>query len=603
MRLWQCGDRILNIKLKNGGLKRTSLGWSRSCWMPWPRLYFTTFDGLEHIEWGVDIGTSLCPTLEFNLLPKTLKRLHLSCDDVFLVLRKQNVHMNDLLPMLHTLRLSGSRLCEENLKNFPPNLIELYVDSVKEKIESSTIFCDLPRTIQRLTLRFEIEDESEHGNDLPTELLSLDIYSLSCKFNWLSKLPMSLKSLNMDSISFKAVWDTLPPQLEELKLGDWSPICLARLPQSLKILELREICNINSEVNPISLPKNLTRLSLQEGEMSPSVLQRLPVTLTDLEVDVSTTCPDVLSLLHPQMTTIRLVRAPRSGLSKLNIFPFPTQLQCLRIYYINDDICAVLPPGLQMLDVEEGLITTTGASKLPKSLTSLKTPLNVFDKNESMSYLRHISRLDLTSAYTPLDEPNENWLSSLLPSSSPTLTQDFVYGCTNDIYDNVINYHLTSLAFDGSRWGLSKCSHVQEPFFASLQKFKNLKTLSIQDCHPISSDWLCLIPKNVTDLKVHSLSTFPTANQLSMLPTSLKYLDLDVQDPRSKIRVRKCYWTDEDLQSLPRSLHKFLINTSNFTHLTQRMYDYLPPNLQESSLKYKTVEKIINFIPPMNRLY
>ena len=89
VRLWQCGDRILNVKLKNGGLKRTSLCWSRSCWMPWPRWFFTTLDSLQHIEWGVDEHFSLCPTLEFNLLPKTLKCLHLDCDDVFIRLRMQ----------------------------------------------------------------------------------------------------------------------------------------------------------------------------------------------------------------------------------------------------------------------------------------------------------------------------------------------------------------------------------------------------------------------------------------------------------------------------------------------------------------------------------
>jgi len=113
----------------------------------------------------------------------------------------------------------------------------------------------------------------------------------------------------------------------------------------------------------------------------------------------------------------------------------------------------------------------------------------------------------------------------------------------------------------------------------------------------------------VTDLTVYSLSTFPTASQLSMLPTCIKYLDLDVSIDNVDAYDHKCDWTDETLQSLPRSLYVFYINAMHFPNLTKRMYEYLPPNLQDSSLtnyimNYESDEdSFIDFKSPLDRLH
>jgi len=260
-------------------------------------------------------------------------------------------------------------------------------------------------------------------------------------------------------------------------------------------------------------------------------------------------------------------------------------------------MCAMLPPGLQVLHLDKGLITTKGSSKLPKSLTYLFACLNVFDNNESLSYLRHISEIYLSRRETAVGDLNSNWLSSLLPSSSPTFNRDWVSGRT-DICDN--NYHLTSLHLCGADliWDESSSTpHVQKPLFDTLHKFKNLTTLQIEYCQGISNNWLCLIPRTVTFLKLY-LRTFPSAKQLSMLPPCLHHFGLHVGDPDSE-----CGWTDEILQALPRSLHTFWISVREFPNLTKRMYEYLPLNLQHSSMKYNCVDSNIDFIPPLDRLY
>ena len=194
---------------------------------------------------------------------------------------------------------------------------------------------------------------------------------------------------------------------------------------------------------------------------------------------------------------------------------------------------------------------------------------------------------------------NEDWLSSLLPSPSlPTPNDDIcVSGCT-DVYENHNNNHLTSLTLVGGSIRVI-CPHVQKPFFDSLQKFKNLKVLYISHCGGISSDWLCLIPQNVIDLSIQYRSSAPTANQLSTLPTCIKYVSLQFGDENDF----ECDWTDEILQSLPRSLHRFEIDASDFLNLTQRMHEYLPPNLQDSSLYYNAEDTINYFISPLDRLY
>ena len=155
-----------------------------------------------------------------------------------------------------------------------------------------------------------------------------------------------------------------------------------------------------------------------------------------------------------------------------------------------------------------------------------------------------------------------------------------------------------------ARGSPSNLPHVEhptiqvEPLFDSLQKFKNLNRLQMADCGSISSDWLSLIPSNVTHLNL-CLSTSPTANQLSMLPACIRYMNLCIGD---KVDLG-CDWTDEILQSLPRSLHGFWINAGDFPNLTQRMYEYLPPILSYSPLRYMIGDFYTDFIPPLDRLY
>ena len=250
----------------------------------------------------------------------------------------------------------------------------------------------------------------------------------------------------------------------------------------------------------------------------------------------------------------------------------------------------MLPAGLLTIKLEEGQLTRKGASKLPKSLTSLSAYFDVFDKKKTMSYLWYIPNIKLGRSLDSRRKTlsKSKWLSSLLPSPSSAYNRNCISGCTDLSH---YNHHLTTLSIDVGRH-LAKSS-----YFESLPKFKNLNTLWLFFPGCIPSDVLCLIPENVTDLRLDLVATFPKASQLSKLPTRLRCLHLV---PSSKGRI--CPWNDKDLQSLPRSLQVLKVY-GEFLHLTHRMYDYLPPNLQDSSLKHKTKDAFIDFIPPLDRLY
>lgn len=244
----------------------------------------------------------------------------------------------------------------------------------------------------------------------------------------------------------------------------------------------------------------------------------------------------------------------------------------MKIHHINDDLCALLPAGILALSMEEGLIRTKGASQLPRSLKTLKTYFEVFENNQVISYLGHISKLELkTAQLEPRGGLDEYWLSSLLPSRSCS-KEGHLYDCASD---DDGNQHLTSLVVQGVEGKINRF-YAQEPFFKALLEFKNLRTLKIRWHRDISSDWLRLIPKNVTSLSIESLNAYPSAAQLSTLPNSLTYLNLDVER-------ESCDWKDETLQSLPGSLQVFWINGS-FPSMTRRAYEYLPPNVHSSFL-------------------
>lgn len=602
LRLWQCGDRILNTKLANGGLKSTSLHWSSASWMPWPCEFFAISTQLSSIAWNVDSRTSLCPSLDINLLPKTLQRLQLDCEDVFCVLRQQNANLDDLLPSLQVLKLKGKRLSEENLKQLPSQLIELSVDSEESNMSTGTLFGDLPRTIEHLHFNFNVEDLEEFGNDLPSGLKSLHIRMLIAEYNWFAKLPKSLKSLSFRTFEeFVPDWPSLPPQLEELSFapdanveGDVDELpsmdfgrgpgvpssILPLLPKGLKSLRLSIVPPLTDQDIDL-LPKSLTRFRNNKmHRISQDGIQRLPRSLTDFDQFVKLT-PDVLSFYPPETTRVNLIST--SPLT-LNMVPLP-KLSTFSMIYINDDICECLPPQLTSLKADKGILTEKGASKLPKSLLTLHINLGVFSANEVISYLRYIPKIEFSVSAKGEMNVDANWLTFLRPSSSLDLKS------VNDVASSgTISGELDI------NMGYRDSTFLGPNSFESLSQFLHLSVLHIYAGWKIyiPADYIQFVPKNLRELEIGTLERFPTPSVLSTLPKRLAYL-------RFRVNGGTCTWKDEDLETLPRSLQTLLIGGKcSFPNMTRNMQTHLPPYLIELKVDGSTHEL---FTPPLDNLY
>lgn len=160
--------------------------------MPWPCTFFSTLKALEDVSWNVALGSSLCPTLELNLLPKTLQRLQLDCEDIFCLMSRQNIISNELFPSLKVLRLKGKRLSEENLKQLPQGLVELSVDSLQSTTASRVLFIDLATTIEHLHFTFNVID-LEGAAKLPKSLqvlgANIDLFDVNETISYLGFIP------------------------------------------------------------------------------------------------------------------------------------------------------------------------------------------------------------------------------------------------------------------------------------------------------------------------------------------------------------------------------------------------------------------------------
>lgn len=583
--LWQSGDRLLHTKLKKGGVKRTELEWTHAAWIPWPSALFSSISNLENILWHSRDFDNLCPSLNLKFLPPTLKCLQLYIVDVYYVLRRSQVNMSEAFPLLETLYLSGTDMTEENLKNFPTNLKRLHLASQQSNICSSTIFRDLPRSIEDLGLICDIEDEAETGNDLPPDLQSLRISRLSASYDWLVKLPKSVKKLSISGLE-QSSWSNLPSELEELTLylpTTLPTACLSKL-HHLKVLDVNFDSPLSDD-DVALLPKSLTKFCSTQSRFTHLALQRIHPNLKDFEAPVSATDAAIISLFPAESIHIRL----KEGCFASQLFPidFPPSVTSLELDFINDDICVKLPATLRTLRVARGQLTSKGVSHLPSALFFFAAGISLFDDNQTLSHLSFIPFLELDLDCDPKETGvTSEWLSFLapnpLPISDPLLVEKKTFA-------QKIEY-LTVF-----RRGQMNTNWRFEPLFQSLPNFSSITHLDIEfDPATLSPAWLRFIPENVVWLKIGTFLSLPTPQEVSTLPKRLRSLELLVQQVYIK------GWPLEIIQSLPRTLSELRINGIFAVSVDNNINDMAPPYLLEL-LEYWSPSQ--HFVPPLKRLY
>jgi hypothetical protein len=527
--------------------------------------------------------------MNLHLLPSSLIRLDIGTQDVYCLFRARNWKLDTMFPRLASLEMGGQRLKAANLKNLPPTLTTLKVAAYGETLSNRDLFADLPRGLTTLEFWFDIKDSQEDGNQLPPNLSSLSIYELRANFNWFKKLPNSVTKLDISAYA-PLDWKSLPPGLVELNVGFPSTVpssALSQLPKCLQKLNVR-VKGPFKDSDMAELPRSLTCFKDFGKRLTHEGLKLAPPGLTDLSADVNVTHPDMISFFHPESVRMRLIEKKDNyvddgNLIFLNPLPLPLTLLSLTVHYMTDELCLLLPPRLEYLELMGGNLTARGAKIFPtlKFLRRFTTTIDAI-QDDVIPYLRHTPSLSFTESSDLKRDAvrlTPNSLQHLLPSSTPNehvhTSSDAPYGVQPlKLVSDPETQPLKCIRVQLNRFEESPI-FLPRYFFAVFAQLKHLDTLSIRSVnHNIEGSMWSELPSSLRTLELSVLATCPEPSKLATLPPYLTNLELSVRTGGT------APWTDQDLASLPRSLTYFRIS-SKLDRVTSALNQYTPPYLSE----------------------
>jgi hypothetical protein len=502
-----------------------------------------------------------------------------------------------------------------NLENLPSSLTTLVVVAHGEDVFQRDLFANLPRELTTLECWFNLKDEQEDGNELPPNLTSLIISDITANFNWLKKLPASLIKLDISGEA-PLDWKTLPSGLTELDVGypcEIPPSALSLLPKGIHSLSVWVEGEIRDS-HMADLPRSLKSFSDFSGKITHEGLQLAPPGLTELSVHVQVTHPDMIAFYHPESADIRFSKNDGEVIL-LKPLPLPLKLRSFAVHYMTDEICQILPPELQSLEILGGNITAAGAKIFPtlKLLHNFTSAIDAI-QDDVIPYLKQISSLSFTADPTLEREAvrlSPNFFQLLLPSSatdpvpsspptiSPSHSLDLVSARTSIDHNTkpLISIHLEFNEFYEGPLFLPKA------IFSWLGELTNLQMLSICSySHNIKGAWLGQFPASLRSLELGVLAKCPEPSHLAALPSGLTKLQLEVRtaDPHETYSTTNdSSWTDQDMALLPRNLTSLRINCK-MTRLTPALNQYTPLYLSEFRVGWSDFKLFQN---PLTRVF
>jgi hypothetical protein len=523
-----------------------------------------------------------------------------------------------MFPLLTTLELSGRRLEGENLQNLPPGLTTLVIAAYGEDIKTPNLFGNLPRGITRLELWFCVEDQQEDGNELPPNLTELNISQLETSFNWLKKVPRSVTKMAF-SMSATVEWEYLPAELKELEMSYPSQMpssAFSLLPQSLRVLRVWVEGGLKDSDMAL-LPRSLTTLIDYTANISHEGLQLAPPAMTELSVKVKVTHPDIFSFYHPESVDIRLTRNAGNGDENpiiLKPLPLPLTLVYFTIPYMTDDVCLILPPLLEVLDIAGGHVTSNGA-KIFRSLKHLRSFTSSLDaiQDDVIPFINHIYAVTFKAEQRLQRDRirlSPNFFQLLLPSTpSDLISSPCIPQCHSSPLSSAITISDDAELIPLSRLYLEFDEFEDAPtflpkqIFRSFSELKNLDTISISShWHNIKSSWMKYFPPSLRSLSLGLLAAFPDARHLGYLPPGLTSLELEIRTGvkhQTYTATGNIGWTDQDLSYLPRNLGSLRIN-GKLNKLTADLNQYTPPYLAEFRVAWSDFH---HFTSPLTRAF
>lgn len=437
LRLWKCGDSILNSKLRQS-ITYVKLSHDDRWPGKYPRL-LSQFRKLRYLSISADSplmkGCAHLWKEELAKLSTSLEHLEIGSYDSGLAIMNCAYHasldgtqtlsytlidyplgpsrlidLGKLFPRLQTLILGMRHSSTESpgisdLAGLPSTLTHLRWPPLRASFQTGSILALLPRSLVRLEPLLEFlphAQPNKHCHSPPPMLESINRVVWSCN-ETLEALPRSLKRCNVEIAGTqRKLLESLPPHIDELTIRQFPG------PPSL-----------DAEHWCAYLPQSLTKLIINTSSLYPE-LELLPRTLTQLSCHFSPTW-FLGAVAH-------LERQKGVEVRELGAF-WPLNLHTLNCYLTAVEIghLALLPRTLTDLQIEmeiHSVDATFSASELPTSLTLLSVAYQGTQPLNQVGRFPHNLKALSSRSVTPSVGVHHDLLE-MLPSSLTDLLVTF----------------------------------------------------------------------------------------------------------------------------------------------------------------------------------
>lgn len=568
IRLWKCGDHVLNKKLAMG-VTTTTLRQHPQVATQWPAL-LSQLDNLRRLSVSSDTDLVLdpngwLPTLK--ALPKTLEALEINSPDEPLAL---NGHGDDE-ELARTAQEKGTTLLL-NIGTIFPCLRELFVSNV----DHYSLFPVLPPTLTTLGSTSTIKcGSSPLISLLPRSLERLEAYVL-VHFG-----------ITEEETLF-ADWSLAPPNLQHIDILRW-----VECPSSAKWI-----------------PRSLTsgRIGFSGRQSSPLCareLSSLPPLLTEASFELCTSARCKESHHRPGDTwssqlpkSLKALRAmPSAVLSPHSIQSLPSSLTKLDIteisgaawnQLITHDSIINWPPCLEVLSLSIDNLNAGTLAILPRNIKELELKVRTSGLPKALFADALPSTLQALSVRFATRGSGEVPIIGNLPTSLTDITLH---------HDGYECFALTGLSLPDSLTSLIYTSSVvlkqlTEPWALP-------RGLTVLELAHWRFDWFGAIPPSVTHLNITHLCSDPLSP-----PSSEIDLFSDLTPSVVVLKIENNYPIPDRVLELSSTAFSTLVNLEvifapTALLLPSKAIRTLPRTLRELDIPVKRLEaEDITFIPP-----
>lgn len=521
--LWQCGNALLNSKLKSGvthiTLSSTCDRFPRSVQQLRKLRYLSIsssrklFENRLHWRKMVDGLPSTVETLKF-LSPDSILAL-MKYQDVSAVnyelMQYDNgssryVDLSKRLPQLHTLELKA-RLHNDDLPGLPSTLTKLTATSIKvSDRDSLQVASVLPRTLTYLKATIEYSAPRKRIADI--------------KSDWAEAPPnlTFLEDVNLDGEDANILPRTLTGGdiLGYYGIDFDCDLALA-LPPLLRVLCISSVDHTSFSLKGARwvdhLPTNLTTLSLRPSnlQLSPNDIHELPRSLTKF------TC--TIRVKH-DWEAFRAIKIAADA-AKKQVWP-PNLLKLTigsDIYLSQLELFPASVAHLSVSIAEEAVVSTTQTPGGLRSCLVISPQTMLPPKLRKLTINIRNPKADISFA-TKLPDTLKTLMVHRNAHEPAPLTLE-----TFDMLPNSITKLLCDIPFNSDPKGLG-AAPVALP--------KHLTYLEIRSWH---RDWFITLPRGLTNLEISHLwgdtTTTSNVDMFASLPPPLTFLSLSSIVPSS----------------------------------------------------------------------